>query len=113
MEITRINGGIEYRPEYMSLVLPGDRDYRVRTVQASNSGIVQTTVPTSLLTQNGLAYIRPVMSNEEKKAAYDGALAHLKYLGDLEMAGAYLDSQGINVRDEYAGGHRGIIDLWV
>jgi hypothetical protein len=37
MEIERISGGIEYRPEVMTLVLPGDRDYRVRTARVGSN----------------------------------------------------------------------------
>ena len=113
MEITRIGGGIEYRPEIMTLVLPGDIDYRVRTVRTSSNVVAPTTGNANLIPQDGTAYVRVIMSDAEKKAANDGALAHLRYLGDLEVAGSFQDYPGMNVRDEYAGGHRGIIDLWV
>ena len=113
MEITRIGGGIEYRPEYLSLVLPGDRDYRVRTVQASNVVAVQKNGTISPSAGDTAISVTGILSGGENKAANDRSLAFLRYLGDLETNGIYRNLAGIETWDEYAGGHRGIIDLWV
>lgn len=109
MEINRITGGIEYRPEIMTLVLPGDRDYRVRTAKVSVSQSARAAsqkVTTS-------SYPRVELYNQGTTAqANQNALAFLRQLGDMEEQGITFSYPGMDVVDEYAGGHYGIIDLW-
>ncbi len=109
MEINRITGGIEYRPEIMTLVLPGDRDYRVRSAKVSAS--IAAPAVSQIVTTS--SYPRVEMFNQGTMAqANQNALAFLRKLGDMEEQGITLNYPGMDVVDEYAGGHYGIIDLW-
>ncbi len=113
MEINRISGGIEYRPEMITLVLPGDRDYRVRSPRTS--GLVdvspeRTNTPTVI---DGSYYSRVEMASESTTLASQSGLALLKRLGEMEAEGTTLEYPGMDVRDEYAGGYYGIIDIRV
>lgn len=113
MEIRRVGGGIEYRQDITSLVLPGDKDYRVRTVRTSGTSIVQPPRNTGLLLDDRSTYSGVKMTRAGLATANENALALLRHLGDLETAGNSQDYTGLNVRDEFAGGHRGIIDIRV
>lgn len=109
MEIKPISGGIEYRPEIMTLVLPGDKEYRVRTARTG----VNTIVPSSQPAISGTDLIIRGFSNQGASLESQNALALLRKLGDMETEGITLNYPGMDVVDEYAGGHRGIIDIWV
>jgi hypothetical protein len=109
MEVNRIGGGFEYRPEIMTLVLPGDRDYRVRTARTSVSKIV----PSARATTESPIYIRMEMSTEGRTLANQNGLNLLRQLGDMEAERIILSYSGMDIVDEFAGGHRGIIDIRV
>jgi hypothetical protein len=109
MEITRISGGIEYRPEIMTLVLPGDRDYRVRTVRASGNILM----PSNSKSASGISDYVPIeISAQSSTLSNQKGLAFLRQLGDMEAQGIGNNYPGMDMKDEYAGGHRGIIDIW-
>jgi hypothetical protein len=110
MEITRISGGIEYRPEIMTLVLPGDRDYRVRSIRANGNVIMQSS---SKLANGILDYVPMELSAQSSTLSNQKGLAFLRQLGDMEAQGIGNNYPGMDMKDEYAGGHRGIIDIRV
>ena len=113
MEINRISGGMEYRPELLTLVLPGDRDYRVRTARTSGLVDVRPSPSNSVIVIDNSSNNRVEMSPKGTNLALQNDLAFLKRLGEMEAEGAILDYPGMCVRDEYAGGHSGVIDIWV
>jgi hypothetical protein len=110
MDITRISGGIEYRPEIMTLVLPGDRDYRVRSVRASGNIIMQSN---SRPANDISDYVPIEISVQSSTLSNQKGLAFLRQLGDMEAQGIGSNYPGMDMKDEYAGGHRGIIDIRV
>ncbi len=114
MEIERISGGIEYRPEVMTLVLPGDRDYRVRTarVGANMPAAAMQSVRASV--SAGGAGIS-MMNFTSQGSTFDSqnAIAYLRYLGDLEAEGAQSNYSIMDIRDEYVGMKGRVIDIWV
>lgn len=109
MEVNRIGGGFEYRPEIMTLVLPGDRDYRVRTASTSAGQIV----PSARATIEYPTFINMELSAQSQNLANQRGLALLRHLGDLEAEGFTYNFPGMDVVDEFASGHRGIIDIRV
>jgi hypothetical protein len=58
-------------------------------------------------------YSRPKGTADGTSTPRDNGLELLKHIGDLETAGVYQNYLGLNMRDEFAGGHRGIIDIRV
>jgi hypothetical protein len=101
MDIKRISGGIEYSQNLTSLVLPGDKNYRVKTIRTG-----ELTVNTAIISS------RVIMPKDEINKTSDNTLAFLRHLGELETSGFYLKYTSSNEKDRYAGGHRGIIDIW-
>lgn len=97
----------------MTLVLPGDRDYRVRTARTSGQIDVRPSPSSSVTVIDSSIYNRVEMSAEGTNLALQNGLAFLKQLGEMEAEGTVLDYSGMCVRDEYAGGHSGVIDIWV
>lgn len=114
MEINRISGGIEYRPEVMTLVLPGDRDYRVRTTRVGSNVPVSTTQSVRSSVSAGGAGIS-MMNFTSQGSTFDSqnAIAYLRYLGDMEAEGAQSNYTIMDIRDEYVGMKGRVIDLWV
>jgi hypothetical protein len=113
MEITPNKGGFEYRQSYISLVLPGDKDYRVRTLQTGINTDAQPERITGLLSGSSTMYFGRQSSTDAQTRENERGLALLKYLGEMETAGVYKEYFGLIIKDEFAGGHRGIIDIRV
>ncbi len=104
----RIGGGIEYWTNSTSLIFPGDTDYRVRTAKTNNRGIVQSPrVPAETT-----GYVRAKLSLEGSTTANEKALAFLMHLGEMEAEGDFVSYPDFGCKDEYAGGHYGIIDIF-
>lgn len=114
MVIDRISGGFEYRPEVMTLVLPGDRDYRVRTNRVSTNLPVTTpqTVRSSISAGgSGIS----MMNFTSKGSSFDSqnAIDYLRYLGDMEAEGVQSNYTIMDIRDEYVGMKGRVIDIWI
>jgi hypothetical protein len=98
----------------MTLVLPGDRDYRVRTsrvtsnIPVSNPQTVRSSVST------GGAGIS-MMNFSSRGSSFDSqnAIAYLRYLGDMEAEGVQSNYTIMDIRDEYADMKGRVVDLWV
>lgn len=114
MMIERISGGFEYRPEVMTLVLPGDRDYRVRTNRVNSDLPVSTPQSVRSSISAGGSGIS-MMNFMSKGSSFDSqnAIAYLRYLGDMEAEGVQSNYSIMDIRDEYAGMKGKVIDLWV
>jgi hypothetical protein len=92
----------------MTLVLPGDRDYRIRSVRANGNVIMQSS---SKPANNILNYVPMELSAQSSTLSNQKGLAFLRQLGDMEAQGIGNNYPGMDMKDEYAGGHRGIIDI--
>ncbi|NLF51658.1 MAG: hypothetical protein GX577_11035 [Leptolinea sp.] len=113
MEINRISGGMEYRPELLTLVLPGDQDYRVRTARTSEQIDVRPSQSHPVIVIDSWSYNRVDLSAEGINLSRHNGLELLRRLGEMEAEGVIPDYPGMNLRDEFAGGHSGIIDIRV
>jgi hypothetical protein len=114
MVIDRISGGIEYRPEVMTLVFPGDREYRVRTNKVNSNLPVSTPQTVRSSVSTGGAGIS-MMNFTSKGSSFDSqnAIAYLRHLGDMEAEGVQSNYSIMDIRDEYVGMKGRVIDIWV
>jgi hypothetical protein len=112
VDIARVGGGFEYWPNKASLVLSGDTGYRARTAETNNPGVVKSAQISTQLPADATGYVRTKLSLEGSTNANEKALAFLMHLGVVEAEGDFQSYPGFDSRDEYAGGHYGIIDIF-
>jgi hypothetical protein len=114
MAIERISGGIEYRPEVMTLVLPGDRDYRVRTSRVnSNLPTAKPQTVRSTTTTGGAGISMMNFSSHGSSFDSQNAIDYLRYLGNMEAEGTKSNYSIMDIRDEYVGMKGRVIDIWI
>lgn len=113
MQVERISGGIEYRPEVMTLVLPGDRDYRVRTTRVSTETTAPAAQTNRKIAAGGSALGFMDISSRNSSLDSQKALSLLRYLGDLEAEGTQSNYTIMDIRDEYVGMKGRVIDIWI